>query len=1438
MNNKNTDIAIVGMSCYYPDADNIQKYWHNLVNGVDSIIEAPADRIDPMYFQKEEGAIDRFYCNKGAFGTVFPIDPTKYGIVPVAAEGYDPEHLLVLKIAHEALEDAGIFEKKIPLNSCSFILGKGNFTGLSMLRVIDIVHTGAQMVEVIKTALPDLSDEEVDKIKKEYQKTKGRYQADTAIGTMPNLVASLVANKLDMQGPAYTIDGACASSLIAVQHSIQNLLSGQCDIALAGGIHAGQTAIFWSLFNMLGAVSKKGQISPLSEDADGLLIGEGGGIIVLKKLEKAIADKDRIYAVIKGIGICSDGSGVSVMAPNTKGQKKAIDLAWENANMDRNKLGYIEAHGTATVVGDKTEIATLTEAFGDKTNPEVLIGSVKSNIGHTMPAAGMASIIKTALSLYHRQIPPTLHCEKPAKAVLDSRFRPVQELTPWDEKERPLIAAVNAFGFGGINGHVILEAHESTPGKKTTSDILKQMERVAVLSASGKDELIKKLDEEDFTVDASGTYRLVLFNPTRDRIEKAKSIISKDKPWKGRLDIWFSNAPLLERGGKLGFLFAGYDISTPEVETLSEYFNIPQKTFDSGDNTMLQHALSLYWASKTIDESLKKIGVKPDMNAGHSIGEWHAISASGLSTDESVEHFLKSVETSQDVMRGMYFVAVGCGYHKIEAKIKGIENLYLANDNCPNQILMCGDSESSQLLIDILKKEKIYYQKLEYESGFHTPFLNYGVLGVDEAMKQLELRQNDIPLWSATTLEQYPTDEEKFRELTVQHLTTTVRFRELITKLYNEEGVRVFIQVGHGSLTGFVDDILKGQNYSVIPTSIMNRSGIDQLRRVLALLFVEGKNIKTSLLKQKESKNNGRREVVLKTFLPIVKDLPLLKKAVINRRSSFLPDDILPDNPSDPVLVALKDNLHELYSIQNEMVKLYEERKPVQRQQRLAVQRPQIQRPQVQIPVVEKTVAFDEETLVVRLEDHPYLSDHTIVKQPVGWKFSEDLNPVIPMTMTIELLAEVANKRYPSKKVVSLEYFRVMQWMGVAKEFKETIKIEKKGEGILSLNMKNYAASDVILEDTLPVYAEEPVDLGAKVLDEIPTKMDLYNSFMFHGPSYQGLSEITEVRERGLRARVRKAPGKGSLLDTLGQLIGLYLHLTKASDHVSFPVSLRKITFYQDFLDQEGVFDFTLHVTEMTENVIAGDMTLSRDGKVWCVAQNWKNRRFEIDAELWNGIRAPHVNLVAKTVKDNVFYFDNAYSQAGSWGFLLKRYLNTPEREYYDSLMLNKGKEFLISRIALKDAVRSRVTNENGEYRYPIEVFVNHHSSGKPYVTGFEGLDKLEVSLAHKGVNSVAIASDKPVGIDIETIEQRSDEFIDISFTKHEKELLKGRDMAEWTTRLWVAKEAYGKMLGTGLNGNPKQIEIERIEGETLFIKDVSVETIKYKDKFIIGWTL
>jgi acyl transferase domain-containing protein/phosphopantetheinyl transferase len=1459
---REAEIAIVGMSCLFPGAPNVDRFWRNLEEGVDSIVEAPAQRIDPLYFQQGEAAYDRFYCNRGGFLDIPILDPMKYGFLPIAAKGMEPEQLCMMKLAFDALEDAGVFEKNISLENGCVIIGKGNFGNLSSMRNMDIINTSEQVARVVRACIPGISDEELTRIRKAYQAQKGEIRPDTAIALMPNLIAALVTNKLNMHGPAYTVDGACASSAIAIDHACGLLRSGQCDIALAAGLHLAQSAMFQASFNMLGAISHKGVISPFSEDADGLLPSEGGGVLVLKTLDKAVADNDRIYAVIRSSAVFSDGAGVSVMAPNTEGQQLTIAKAWEKLDLDPRRVGLIEAHGTATLAGDKVEINTLNEFFGkdDPSLNRIWLGSVKSNIGHTMPAAGMAGVIKVALALYHRRIPPTLHAEKPAKALIDSRFELPQTAVDWDEEKYPLVAGVNAFGFGGINSHIVMTAFDNPPENRVPNPriALKRSFRGAhLIAADTKEELLAKMDS-GLWMGSKGRYRLVIFDPTEERIARARSIVGKDKPWKGRMDIWFSNEPLLENGGKLAFLFAGFNLEMGvEVDTVADYFGLerPRDLVESG---LLNHSLKLYHINDLLDTALKKSGVVPDMNAGHSIGEWHAGKASGLIGAENVkammEAWVRDTNRGEEIqgpnddfdskLEDVYFVAVGCGYKELEPIVRDIPELCLSNDNCNTQVLMCGRREAVDAMSERLKEHQIFHQELPYKSGYHTPFIAKHVDILDYCLAQItELREPTIPIWSATSLEQYPTDREAYRKLTFEHLTTHIRFRELVEKLYAQEKARVFVQIGAGPLTGFVDDILHGEKYSAISTWHPGRSGVEQLRRVLALLYIEGKTIDTLFVRNGEQSKVIGQELEIEGFSPFVDDFPLIREALKKHsRLDFSTGET--EDGGGPLSWQMQTNAREMSAARQEMVELMNEVQALERQFNLTGSLPPIEEERKSVPASTPTVddakkPFREE-VVITLRDYPAVADHTVVKQPEGWPVVEDLDVVIPMTMSIEMMMEIAERRAGDRKVLGLAAFSIFQWMNIFNEFRLKVEGHRLSENRLKLEMKNFIDTEVMLGADYPApppkYAGA-IDLGLKTHGS-PARDYIYREVMFHGPRYQGVEEVTGVYERGMTAVVKDVGGKGSLLDTLGQLIGIYLRTVVEKNNVCFPVSVGRITFYQDFHDQEGTFEFTLVVTEINDDFINGDMILRREGRVWCVAENWLNRRFEMDGALWNAINVPLENKLAKPLEGTpLFYFDLAYSKTGSWPFIEKRYLNRDEKTRLKGLLLNRRRPYIISRIAAKDAVRTYILEKYGKKTFPIEVVIDHDEKGKPFVRGLDEVNGLEISLSHKENESVAFVSERPVGVDIERIGDRSPDFMELSFTDRERALLEGRDPAEWSTRLWTAKEAYGKMRGTGLAGNPKKHEVDRIEGDSLFIGDQEIHTVKHKEKYIVAWT-
>ena len=464
------DIAIIGMSCIFPKAEDIDIYWQNITSKVDAIIDVPSDRWDiDTFFDPDPNAEEYLHCKRGGYlPASLPFNPLAHGIMPVVLEGAEPDQFLLLQLVRDALEDAGYLNNTNGKRT-EIIVGKGNYLGAGHANLIQRRIVAEQTIGIIQDLHPEYTDDELRAIKKELLECLRKFNSETAPSLVPNITTGRVSNRLDFMGPNYTVDAACASSLIATDLAVKDLLTKKCDLAIVGGVHVCNDLPFLMLFEALHAVSETSQIRPFDKKADGTLTGEGLGVTVLKRLEDAERDEDRIYAVIKGVGTSSDGKATSVVAPRVEGGELALQRAYEMAGIDPKTVALIEAHGTGTVVGDASEIEILTRVLGlrDTESPSrCAVGTVKSMIGHAMPASGMAALIKTALALYHKILPPTLHCEEPnPKFELEKKsFYINTETRPWihGQQDIPRRAGVNAFGLGGVNAHVVLEEYRGT----------------------------------------------------------------------------------------------------------------------------------------------------------------------------------------------------------------------------------------------------------------------------------------------------------------------------------------------------------------------------------------------------------------------------------------------------------------------------------------------------------------------------------------------------------------------------------------------------------------------------------------------------------------------------------------------------------------------------------------------------------------------------------------------------------------------------------------------------------------------------------------------------------------------------------------------------------------------------------------------------------------
>ncbi len=537
-------IAIVGMSCLFPMAPGLAPFFGNILAGRDCLREPNEQEWETIRYQNPAGSdFKKIYCVRGGFVTeLADFDPLKYGVMPRAVHGADPDQFLALRVAVEAMADAGYENLPTALEKGEVILGRTSAPGQGAMTMIQQGQTVDQMLSLVKKLHPEISHDDIRHLAELLHGSLPPTNSDTVPGVMPNLLAGRIAQRLGFKGKNLLLDAACASSLIAVETAVRDLRTGACDVALAGGIHINSFACFYQMFCALTALSPSQEIRPFDQNADGTILGEGIGAVVLKRYSEALANNDRIYAIIRGVGSSSDGHGTSLLAPSHEGESLAIRRAFEDAQISPKTIGLIEAHGTGTPAGDSAELQAIRETYGaagelmtgeggknagKETGKEsgkeagwIALGSVKSQIGHTQAASGMAGLIKAALSLYHRVLPPTLNVMSESKTTdwtkhpchistqtrpwIHPKVHPSVSVEDSDLKTtvEPRRAAVSAFGFGGVNAHVIVEEHDDKDESQRPALIKEWDTELVVFSGNNNDDLISQVQNTIKLIDS------------------------------------------------------------------------------------------------------------------------------------------------------------------------------------------------------------------------------------------------------------------------------------------------------------------------------------------------------------------------------------------------------------------------------------------------------------------------------------------------------------------------------------------------------------------------------------------------------------------------------------------------------------------------------------------------------------------------------------------------------------------------------------------------------------------------------------------------------------------------------------------------------------------------------------------------------------------------
>lgn len=797
--NPDEGIAIVGMALRFPGAGTVDEFWSNLVGGVDSISHFSADELEPSRLESAAVRASESYVRaRGVIDDVDKFDAGFFRFTPKEAAGIDPQHRLFLEIAWAALENAGYDPATYP-GAIGVWAGMDPNTYLweNILPHGEAVGDGGLFPVIFSND-------------KDY-------------------LATRVSYKLDLRGPSVSVQTACSTGLVVVHNAFHALLSYQCDMALAGVSSVSLPQKKGYLFQDGGIGSRDGTCRPFDADASGTVFSDGVGAVVLKRLADAIEDGDTIYAVVKGAAINNDGARkAGYTAPSVDGQAEAIAMAQALAGISPDTISYVEAHGTATPMGDPIEIAALTKAFRSGTSKRgfCAIGSVKGNIGHLDSAAGIASIIKTSLALHHRTIPPSLHYARPNPQIDfdESPFFVNAELTPWAPGGTPRRAGVSAFGIGGTNAHVVLEEAPALRVNQPSDD-----EQLIVVSAR---------TAEGAATAATNLARHLRQNPDANLADVAFTLQDGRRAFDWRCAVAASDpseaADALERAAtsirqqpadKVAFLFPGqgaqhvgmaaglYDsepVFRREFDACAEALR-PQLGIDiralvfageadreDADRQLAETSITqpvLFATEYALARLWMHWGITPAAMIGHSLGEYTAACLAGVfSRDDAAALVAARGRLMQEQPRGA-MMAVRLSAADVEAELG--DGVVVAGYNAPEITVVSGPEEAVRALQVRLEGRGAKCIPLATSHAFHSPMMDGALEPFLAVLRQTKFATPRLPWISCVTGDWITPDEAVSPEYWARQLRQPVRFSDGVRRLL-EDPRQLLLEVGPG----------------------------------------------------------------------------------------------------------------------------------------------------------------------------------------------------------------------------------------------------------------------------------------------------------------------------------------------------------------------------------------------------------------------------------------------------------------------------------------------------------------------------------------------------------------------------------------------------------------------------------------------------------------
>ena len=835
-------IAIIGIGCRFPGAQNPQAFWKMIRDGVDKISEVPKSRWDAeSFYDRDKSKPGKANTRWGGFlDRIDQFDPQFFGIAPKEAVTMDPQQRLLLEVAWETFEDAGQIPEDLKDTKTGVFIGIGT-------------HDYSIMM---------------------WQQPVSEPYATTGTGNC--IAANRISYIFDLKGPSLAVDTACSSSLVSVHLACQSIWTGESELALAGGVNMLLLPTIMVGFSKGGFMSSDGRCKSFDASADGYVRGEGAGLVLLKPLSQAQADGDDIYGVILSSAVNQDGLSNGMAAPNPVAQEAVLREAYQRVGIDPSLVDYIEAHGTGTKVGDPIEANALGAVFGEHRQPgnNCLIGSVKTNIGHTETAAGIAGIIKVALALKHKQIPPSLHFNTPNGAIAfeNLKLQVVTQLTPW-EKDKPLIAGVNSFGFGGTNAHIVMGDYETR--RQGFEEIELSSLKLLTISAKSKSalrELAKSyqdfIQETDISLQeicaATQTqrshfnHRLTCIAKSTQQLIKQLTAFTSNRETAGLRESTVSKEEqTFAPTKKICWLFTGqgsqyvgmgqqlYDTQPIFREALNNCAEILELYLDKplleiiyesqtcrgvlpNVPTKINRTIYTQPAIFSVEYALAQLwlswGIKPDYVAGHSIGEYVAACVAGVF---SLEDGLKLIATRSRLMEELPssggMLAVFSNQETIAKLIATHDQeVNIAAINNSQNTVIAGKNKTLTLIADKLAQINISSTLLNVSHAFHSPLMKPMLADFKLVAAEITYSAPKIPLVSNATA-QLAKIEITCPDYWINHIIQPVKFADSFQFLLQQD-VNIFLEIGAKPILASLGKTILATEVNYFPTLLPSLS--------------------------------------------------------------------------------------------------------------------------------------------------------------------------------------------------------------------------------------------------------------------------------------------------------------------------------------------------------------------------------------------------------------------------------------------------------------------------------------------------------------------------------------------------------------------------------------------------------------------------------------